>query len=92
MFAKTAIVICLTRNPSATGLVSKNAEDIGEIADAGEEEEEDADALGAFPAVVEEQLRHARAEIKDRAEVAKYLTPDVNVKRICFGRFGWAGM
>ena len=46
-------------HPSATGFVHENAENVGEVADAGEEEEEGADALGASPAVVEEQLRHA---------------------------------
>lgn len=80
-----------TRHPSAKGLVGENAEDVREVTDASEEEKEDANALGTFPAVVEEQLRHARAKVEDRAEVAKYLTPDVNAKGTSFGRCGWEG-
>lgn len=79
------------RHPGATGLVGENAEDVREVTDASEEEKEYADSFRTFPAVIEEQLRHARAKVEDRAEVAKYLTPDVNMKGTNFGRCGWAG-
>lgn len=72
------------RHPRTAGLVRDDGEDVGEVADAGEEEEEHGDALCAFAAVVEQQLGDAAAEVERGAEVAEDLAPEVEV---CF----WIG-
>lgn len=69
----------------ATGLICKNAEDVCQVAGAGEQEEEHADALCAFPAVVEQQLRNAGAEVKSCAEVSKDLAGGVEGDALVFG-------
>lgn len=63
------------------GFVGENAHGVCDVADAAEDEEQDADALGAFPAVVEHDLRDARSEIERSAEVAEELTPEFEVRR-----------
>lgn len=64
-FAESSITA--TDHPSAAGFVGEDAKIVGEVADACKEEEEGADAVGAFPAVIEEQLRHTRTEVEDCA-------------------------
>ena len=66
---------------AADGRVGDDAHDVGEVADAGEEEEEQRDAVGALAAPVEEDLGHARAEVEGGAQVAEDLAPDVEAPR-----------
>ena len=66
--------------PRAARLVSKDAKHIRQIPNAREEEEEQADAVGGFAAVVEQELGDAGAEVEDGAEVAEDLAPEVEVE------------
>lgn len=58
------------------GLVGKNAQHKHKVADACEEEKQDADSLRAFAAVIEQELGDARAEVESSAKVAGYLAPE----------------
>lgn len=78
--AVAALVPVAVRVLAADGLEGEDAQDESEVAEAGEEEEEGVEALGALAAVVEQDLRHAAAEVEDRADVAEDLAPEAEVQ------------
>lgn len=65
---------------AADRLEGENAEDESQIAEAGEEEEQGVEAFGRLAASVEQDLRHAAAQVEDRAYVAEDLAPEVEVQ------------
>ena len=62
-------------------LVGEYTHHVREIADTRKDKEQHADTFGTLSAVIEKELGNARAKIKGGAKVAKYLTPNVEVKR-----------
>lgn len=68
--------------PGAFCFVSKDAQYISQVPDACKEEEEHADALCTLTSIVQEELRDARAEIENSAEIPEDLTPKVEVNNI----------
>ena len=54
--------------------------DVRQISNAGEQEKQQRDALGAFALVVEQQLWHSRPEVESRAEVAEGLAQGVELE------------
>jgi len=70
----------LHRPPAFRRRVGENAHDVRQVPDAGEEEKQQGHALGALAAPVEQDLRHARAEVEGRAQVAEELAPDVEAE------------
>lgn len=65
------------RDPGATGFVGEDAEEVGDVSRAGEGKEQDANAVGAFAAVVKQQLRDPRSDVKRCAEVSEDLAAGV---------------
>lgn len=63
--------------PLALGVEGEDGQRVGEVSEAGEQEEEHAEALGRLAPPVEQQLRQARAQVQRRAEVPEDLAPEV---------------
>lgn len=65
---------------AADRLEGKDAEDESQVSKAGEEEEQGVEAFGRLAASVEQDLRHAAAEVEDCADVAENLAPEREVQ------------
>lgn len=74
--AVAALVPVAVGVAGADGLEGEDAKDEGQVAKTGEEEEERVEALRALPAVVEQDLRQAAAEVEHGADVAEDLAPE----------------
>lgn len=81
--AVAAFVPVAVRVLAADGLESEDAKDEGQVSETSEEEEESVQALGGLAASVQQDLRHATAEVEHCADVAKDLTPEGEVERRC---------
>lgn len=71
---------------NASRFVCENAQGVGDVADAAENKKQDADALCAFSAMVEQELGDSRSEVEGGAEVAEKLAPEVEAWS---GILGW---
>lgn len=69
-------------------LIREDREHVRQVPDAREQEEEHGDALGRFAPVVEQDLRHARPEIENCAQVAEDLAPEGEGELLAVG-LGW---
>lgn len=79
-FAVAALAPMAVRALAADRLEGEDAEDEGQVSEAGEEEEQGVEAFGRLAAAVEQDLRDARAEVEHGADVAEYLAPEAEVQ------------
>lgn len=78
--AVVALAPVAVRVLAADRLEGEDAEDEGQVSEAGEEEEEGVEAFGRLAAAVEQDLRDAGAEVEDGADVAEDLAPEGEVQ------------
>jgi hypothetical protein len=71
---------------------SKDTEHICQVSDAGEEEEQGIKAFSTLATVIEQELRDAAAEVKCSAQVAEYLTDNVEVQVIVLLLLGFVAV
>ena len=64
----------------ASRLVGENRQHIGQVPQAGEEEEEHGDAFDRLAPPVEQELRQAGSEIQQRAQPAENLAPEIELR------------
>ncbi|KAJ3571810.1 hypothetical protein NPX13_g5250 [Xylaria arbuscula] len=74
---KDAQVKQLTAPLAALGIICEDTEDVGEIAEAGEKEEENTDALGRLATEVEKELGQSRTEVECSTQPTEYLAPEI---------------
>jgi len=81
--AVAALMPVAVRVLAADRFESKDAEDEGQISEAGEEEEQGVEAFGRLATSVEQDLRHAAAQVEYGANVAEDLAPEGEVQGRC---------
>ena len=81
--AVAALVPVAVRVLAADRLEGKDAEDERQVSKASEEEEQGIEAFGGLAASVEQDLRHAAAQVEDCADIAEDLAPEREVQGRC---------
>ena len=66
----------------ALGLIGEDGEDVGDVSEAGKEEEEHAKPISRLASPVKNELRKARSDIGDSAEISKDLAKKIELQRI----------
>ena len=78
-----ALMPVAVRVLAANRLESKDAEDESQVSKASEEEEQGIEAFGRLATSVEQDLRHAAAQVEDCTNVAEDLSPEREVQGGC---------
>lgn len=76
----------------ADGVESEDTENVGQVTNAGEEEEQSVETLGALATVVEEKLRDTAAKVEYSTQVAEDLTNNIEVQTVVLLLLGLASI